>query len=649
MKNTNSKFLEKMNEAISIIGENRNELKTYLNTNIDSKEIKEYEKLFKDEVDKLSTNLDKELEVKQKILDSLKQKFKCYYENILLVYENIFIKTIKKYNQKLNDLINKIIIEFEPPKENSLYIDKNIDISTSGIINEFNDNIINQETSSNDFYSSDNNNNNDNNENNVDNEQNKEIDYFCSFCDNKKEAIYLCHNNNLLFCQECFEDLNIYNERELNTQKLSDMKSHNEKGKILYLNSLKHFIKSIIIKSNYLLNSEIIKSKSSNDSKIEYIKRIYFKYPFLEKINDFNSQLNFLIDINNILTTNYEIENLDSQSFSINNIDKKLVNLIESLFMDDPYNYKMIVKNVKNINFEEEEEEEGNYKDEDYIKKNEGKRKIAQYKFNNSIENMFYYVINLIPRESVSYDKKSLTSSLLDGITKQFGIKKDNIYFLFGEKKYFVNCFIKTNKFSSISLEKIKNLFQNEYEKIYEYKKIYENIGSLINKEYLDCRGNTISPNSSNNLFRGTKEYYPPYGWIGIGLKVLDLYGEKNWLEDTSKYSKWAIAYLTISSNKILSTLKNFLTKNGLKEDNNKKKNKNKRNYDKSIGEDLYLTPYIDSAERYTGYISLNNKNYKIALMAKVLISNIKETNDENYWRLNKKDVRIYRILLKEV
>ena len=156
------------------------------------------------------------------------------------------------------------------------------------------------------------------------------------------------------------------------------------------------------------------------------------------------------------------------------------MNLIESLFMDDPNNYKMIVENVKDINFEEEEE--GDYKDEEYLIKNEGKRKNAQYKFNNSIENMFYYVINLIPRESVlSYDKKSLTSSLLDGIMKQFGIKKENIYLLFGQKKYFVNCFIKTNNFSSMPLEKIKNLFQNDYEKIYEYKKIYEKLGLIKN------------------------------------------------------------------------------------------------------------------------------------------------------------------------
>jgi hypothetical protein len=292
MKNSNSKFLEEMNEAIDKIGENSNELKTYLNKIIDSKEIKEYEKMFKDEVDNLSTNLDKELKIKQKILDSLKQKFKCYYENILLVYENIFIKTIKEYNKKLHDLINKIIIEFEPPKENSLFIDNNIDISTSGNSNQFNDNNINQVTSSNDLYpdcSSDNNNNNDNIENNVDNEQNKEIDYFCSVCNNKKEAIYLCLNNNQLFCQECFEFIKQNdNSNNNNPQKLSDLKSQNEKGKKLFLSSLKNYIKCIMIKSNILFNNEKIKYKSMNNS-ILYIKKIYFKYPFLEKINDINS------------------------------------------------------------------------------------------------------------------------------------------------------------------------------------------------------------------------------------------------------------------------------------------------------------------------------------------------------------------------
>ena len=147
-----------------------------------------------------------------------------------------------------------------------------------------------------------------------------------------------------------------------------------------------------------------------NDSKIECIKKIYFKYPFLEKINDFNSQMNFLLDINNILENNCKIENFDSKSFSISDMDEKLVNLIENLFVDDPNNFKIIVENVKDINFEEDV---GDYKDEDYILRKEGERKIAQYKSNNTLENMFYYVINLIPKESISYNKKIITKFLI--------------------------------------------------------------------------------------------------------------------------------------------------------------------------------------------------------------------------------------------
>ena len=653
MKNTNSKFLEEMKDAIGKIRENYNELKAYLNKIIESEDIKQYEKEFNNEINNLSMSLDKDLKFKQNILDVLKQKFKSYYDYILSLYENSFIKIIKEYNQKLFDLMDKIIIEFEPPKENSLLCsDKNRYLSTSENSIELENNKITDQFDSNNFYedlldsSSSNKNDKNKRENNADNKQNKKIEYFCFVC-SKEEAIYFCDKCNQLFCQECFEFIkqndNSNNKCEHNTQKISDLKGQNEKGKILYLSSLKHFIKSILIKSNYLFNSEIIKSKSMNDSKIECIKKIYFKYPFLEKINDFNSQMNFLLDINNILENNCKIENFDSKSFSISDMDEKLVNLIENLFVDDPNNFKIIVENVKDINFEEDV---GDYKDEDYILRKEGERKIAQYKSNNTLENMFYYVINLIPKESISYNKKIITKFLINGIMKQFRIKKENIYLLFGEKKYFVNYFIKTKIFSLITAEKIKNIFKNEYGKIYEYKKIYESFSGLINKEYLDCRGNTISPNSSNNLFRGTKEYYPPYGWIGIGLKVLDIYGEKNWLEDTSKYSKWAIAYQTLSSNKILYTFKNIITKNGFIEGNNKKKNKT--NYNKTIEENIYLTPYIDIAEKYTGNISLNYKNYKIVLMAKVLISKINETNDGNYWKLNKKDVRIYRILLKE-
>ena len=189
-----------------------------------------------------------------------------------------------------------------------------------------------------------------------------------------------------------------------------------------------------------------------------------------------------------------------------------------------------------------------------------------------------------------------------------------------------------------MSLQEIKKNFLNEYQAIYEYKIIYEDLSILIDKNYLDCRGNTLSPNSSHNLFRGIEKYYPPYGLIGIGLKVLDIYENNNWLEDKTKSSKWAIAYLgvgqTLSSNEIIKVLKNIL----------------KRNPNNLIEKYIYLTPNINIAENFSGIISMNNKKYKVVLMAKVLIREIKESKGIiNYWILNQKYVRIYRILLKKI
>ena len=297
-----------MKNLISEIKKNSNELKKYLNNIIESKDSKKYEEEFKYEVENLSTNIKvgKGLKEKQKFLGFLKQAFNNYNENILLIYENEFIKKIKENIQKEHDLMNKIIIEFDPPKENYLCND-NIDESISKNSNKVNDNYSWEQNDIKTFFEYDSSfdkNHNSKSQINDGSGQKKEIDYACSVC-SKEEAIYLCDNCNQLFCQECLETIKKFddanNKCKHNLQKISDMKSQNEKGKKLYLSSLKNYIKSIMIKSNYLFKSGKIKSKSMNDSKIKYIKKIYFKYPFIDKTNDLNSEINFLIDINNIV------------------------------------------------------------------------------------------------------------------------------------------------------------------------------------------------------------------------------------------------------------------------------------------------------------------------------------------------------------
>ena len=79
-----------------------------------------------------------------------------------------------------------------------------------------------------------------------------------------------------------------------------------------------------------------------------------------------------------------------------------------------------------------------------------------------------------------------------------------------------------------------------------------------------------------------------------------------------------------------------------------KKKMKDKRHW-KFIENGIYMTPNIKVAEKYTQTISFNNKKYKVLLMAKVKISEIQEPKGSKFWILNNDDIRIYRVLFKEI
>ena len=44
-----------------------------------------------------------------------------------------------------------------------------------------------------------------------------------------------------------------------------------------------------------------------------------------------------------------------------------------------------------------------------------------------------------------------------------------------------------------------------------------------------------------------------------------------------------------------------------------------------------------------------DNKKYKVILMARVYIKGIREPENSNFWVLDPKNIRIYRILFKEI
>jgi len=245
MNNSNLKFLKEMNNSIGEIEKNCHELKVHLNNIIESEDSKKKNKKFKDNIGNLFLNLKEgnNLKVKQEFLNDLEQAFKSYYESILLIYENNFIKKIKESIQKLYELKSKIIIEFEPPKINSFFSDNNLEKSTSNNTSEVNDKYNYYEEQNNSNSPIENNlfgiNDNSKSQNVIDNEKNKEIDYFCPIC-NKKVAKYLCDICNQLFCQECF-DYTLKNDKTKrcthnNLKTISDIKKQSEKVKMLYLN-----------------------------------------------------------------------------------------------------------------------------------------------------------------------------------------------------------------------------------------------------------------------------------------------------------------------------------------------------------------------------------------------------------------------------
>ena len=245
---------------------------------------------------------------------------------------------------------------------------------------------------------------------------------------------------------------------------------------------------------------------------------------------------------------------------------------------------------------------------------------------------------------------------MINKIKKYLDIEVNNILISINKRNYFIDSIIKNKNFSDSS---IKDIIKNypDFKQLYEYKIIYDNIlNNELKNEYLDCNGNTINPNSSYNIVRGSEIYDPPYGWLCIGLNVKNRYEyDKDWLENKTSKSKWAIAYYGVgqylSYSKVKEMLINIITKNSLSpgKSQNFKNSKDKRNPVKEIGEGIYLSPSISLAEKFSGIISINGKRYKIVLMARVLIDKIREPNDIQFWILDKKYIRFYRILVKEI
>jgi len=159
----------------------------------------------------------------------------------------------------------------------------------------------------------------------------------------------------------------------------------------------------------------------------------------------------------------------------------------------------------------------------------------------------------------------------------------------------------------------------------------------------------------TKNFKRGGKRYYPPYGWIGLGLKVKDKYNNNIWIGNENKEGEWAVAYHGVGKGNVFNKVIKIINDN-LKEGPGQlyKVQLNVENKDKFTycGEGVYFSPNIDEAEKYAEKVSLGSFSFQFqfVFMTRVNPNKIRSPGGTPVdWILNGNDdeIRPYRLLIK--
>jgi len=227
---------------------------------------------------------------------------------------------------------------------------------------------------------------------------------------------------------------------------------------------------------------------------------------------------------------------------------------------------------------------------------------------------------------------------------------------------YEITAIIKQNSFYELTEKQLYEELSKDpmFTKI---KSIEKNIllsGCKLNPFMLDSRGNNKDGGWGINEKRGSKPYYPPIGWIGYGLNVLDRFdnGDNTWLDYRNiSNGEWAVAFHGVGSLLYESQIKNIVKDiviNNLKSGKGQfYKNSNDAFHEgEKVGEGVYITPKPEVMEEYCGEIKCGEKNYIIGIMARVNPKLIRcPVEKQDYWVINGTDneIRPYRILIKEL
>ena len=251
-------------------------------------------------------------------------------------------------------------------------------------------------------------------------------------------------------------------------------------------------------------------------------------------------------------------------------------------------------------------------------------------------------------------------------LSKDYNVPPEKIIVTFPQKGSLrVQVIFQSNEFNNLDkkefIEKFKN--DDEFEELKNIKEVHSDLvlnALKLTKGQLAPEGNRVEGWGINEK-RGNRPYYPPLGWIGIGLKVLDKYdnGDNTWIGMDNSPGEWCVAYHGVGRDtnpetvhKITKSIINTKFKAGI---NNWHASCDDLFHEgKKVGDGVYCTPKIEVAEGYSGESKSNGKFYKTVLMVRVKNEAIRHCDcwdAKDYWVVNGTldEIRPYRILYKEI
>ena len=108
-----------------------------------------------------------------------------------------------------------------------------------------------------------------------------------------------------------------------------------------------------------------------------------------------------------------------------------------------------------------------------------------------------------------------------------------------------VQVIFQSDKFDNLNPEKLKQkLSDDDFEELKNWKEIESD---LIMGAFKLTK-NPLDSGWAEGERRGRREYYPPIGWKGFGLKVLDKYEDNEWIGMNNTPGEWCVDYHGVGS-----------------------------------------------------------------------------------------------------